>query len=152
ISLYHARNALAQGELAKADRHIRMSLQQDANFLNYRQGSLSQLVQVLLGHVACLRGELTAAREHFGGIPASPIRRLEGLQGSHVESAVGEFALGDAGGAMAQVQEARQLAFEENLPQFEALAGAAQVELLGRLGDRAGMEAMAERIRLDALW
>lgn len=53
---------------------------------------------------------------------------------------------------MAQLQEARQLGFEENLPQFEALAGAAQLELLGRLGDLNGTQAMAERIKLDALW
>ncbi|WP_077036730.1 hypothetical protein, partial [Pelomonas sp. KK5] len=152
ISLYHARTALAQGELARADRHIRLSLQQDANFLNYRQGSLSQLVQVLLGHVAYLRGELAAAREHFDGVPASPIRLLEVLNGSHVEAALCEFALGHAERAMALLQEARQLAFEESLPQLEALAGAAQVELLGRLGDVGGMRAMAERIRLDALW
>jgi len=152
ISLYHARTALAQGELAKADRHIRLSLQQDANFLNFRQGSLNQLVLVLLGHVAYLRGELTAAREHFSTVPASPIRLLEVLQGSQVEAALCEFALGHAERAMAQLQEARQLAFEENLPPLEALAGAAQVELLGRLGDLPGMQAMAERIKLDALW
>ncbi len=152
MSLYHARTALARGELARADRHIRLSLQQDANFLNYRQGSLNQLVLVLLAHVAYLRGELEAAREHFSSIPASPIRLLEVLQGSHVESAFCEFALGHAERAMAQLQEARQLAFEENLPQLEALAGVAELELLGRLGDQRSMQAMAERIKLDELW
>jgi len=152
ISLYRARTALAQGELARADRHIRQSLQQDANFLNFRQGSLNQLVLVLLGHLAYLRGDLTAARAHFSTLPASPIRLLEVLQGSHVESALCEFALGHAERAMAQLQEARQLGFEENLPQLEALAGAAQLELLGRLGDLAGIQAMADRIKLDSLW
>ena len=152
ISLYHARTALALGELAKADRHIRLSLQQDANFLNFRQGSLTQLVQVLLGHLAYLRGELAAAREHFDEVPASPMRLLEVLGGSLVEAAFCEFALGHAERAMAQLQEARQLAFEESQLQLEALAGAAQVELMGRLGDMAGMRAMAERIKLDELW
>lgn len=152
MPLYHARTALAQGELSKAERHIRFSLQQDTNFLNFRQGSLNQLVLVLLGQVTYLRGELEEAREHFSAIPASPIRLLEVLQGSHVESALCEFALGHAERAMAQLQDARQLAFEENLPTLEALAGAAQAELLGRLGDLQGMQAMAERIKLDSLW
>jgi ATP/maltotriose-dependent transcriptional regulator MalT len=152
ISLYRARTALAQGELAKADRHIRHSLQQDANFLNFRQGSLNQLVLVLLGRLAYLRGELAAAREHFGSVPAPPIRLLEVMQGSQIESACCEFALGHVEQAMAQLDETRQLAFEENLPQLEALAGATQVEFFGRLGDLAGMQAMAERIRLEELW
>ncbi|OWQ83794.1 hypothetical protein CDN99_25330 [Roseateles aquatilis] len=152
MSLYHARTAMAQGDLAKADRHIRLSLQQDANFLNFRQGSLHQLVQVLLGRLAYQRGELTAAREHFDEIPASPMRLFEILSGSFVEAAFCEFALGHTDRALALLQEARELAFEENLPQLDAMAGAAQVELLGRLGDLDGMRAMAERIKLDALW
>lgn len=152
ISLYHARSALAQGELAKADRYIRLSLHQDANFLNFRQDSLHKLVQLILGRLAYLRGELSAAREYFDELYASPIRLFEVLGGSHIDSAFCEFALGHADRAMALLQEARELAFEENLPQFEALAGAAQVELLGRLGDVRGMRELAGRVKLDELW
>ena len=58
IWTYHARSALARGDLAQAERSIRQSLQQDANFLNFRQDSLSRLVASLLGHIAYLRGEI----------------------------------------------------------------------------------------------
>jgi ATP/maltotriose-dependent transcriptional regulator MalT len=52
IPMYHARTALARGDLVLAERCIRQSLHQDANFLKFRQGSLSQLALLLLGVVA----------------------------------------------------------------------------------------------------
>ena len=110
------------------------------------------MVQAILGHLSYLRGELVAAREHFDDVAVAPMRLFEVLSGSHVELAFCEFALGHAERAMTRLQEARQLAFEENLVQLETLAGAAQIELMGRLGDVGGMQAMAERIKLDQLW
>jgi len=152
IPMYHARTALARGDLVLAERCIRQSLHQDANFLKFRQGSLSQLALLLLGQLAYQRGDLDAAREHFSSVPTSQVRLLEILHSSHVELALCEFALGHVEQAMAQLQEARQLAFEENLPQLEVLAGAAEVELSARLGNASGVLAMAERIKLDDLW
>ncbi|RQO59716.1 hypothetical protein DBR47_10000 [Paucibacter sp. KBW04] len=152
IPMYHARTALAQGELARAESYIRQTLHQDDNFLNFRQDSLSQLVQALLGQLAYLRGELELAREHLAAVPSAQVRLLEILHGSHVELALCEFALGHAEQAMAQLQVARQLAFEENLPQLEVLAGAAELELLARSGDAQAYRALATRIKLDELW
>lgn len=153
IWTYHARSALARGDLEQAERDIRQSLQQDANFLNFRQGSLSRLVSSLLGHIARLRGETEAALEHFSAMaPWEPTRLLEVLHAGHVETALCEFALGHADRAMELLESARHLAFEENLPHLEVLAGAAQVELLARLGDVAGAQALAERVKLDELW
>jgi ATP/maltotriose-dependent transcriptional regulator MalT len=152
IPMYHARTALAQGDLSQAENRIRQSLHQDVNFLNFRQGSLHQLVLTLLGQLAYHRGELDVAREHFGAVAATQVRLLEILNSSHVELALCEFALGHAEQAMAQLQEARQLAFEESLPQLEVLAGAAEVELLARQGDMSKLQAMAERIKLGELW
>jgi len=163
IPMYHARTALALGELERAERCIRQSVHQDANFLNFRQDSLSQLVQALQGQLAFLRGDLELAREHLAAMPTGQVRLLEILQASHVELALCEFALGHAEQAMAQLQVARQLAFEENLPQLEVLAGATELELLarsagqgaarpGRQADTQACQAMAKRIKLDELW
>ena len=152
IHLYHARSALANADLAVAERYIRQSLHEDPNFLNFRQDSLSHLVQTLLGQITYQRGELEVAREHFSGAPTARFRLLEILQGSNVDLALCEFALGHVEQAMAQLRRARQLAFEETLPQLDALAGAVELELLARLGEAGQAQSMAERIKLDALW
>ncbi|WP_428509031.1 LuxR C-terminal-related transcriptional regulator [Roseateles sp.] len=153
IWVYHARSALARGDLAQAERDIRQSLQQDANFLNFRQGSLSRLVSSLLGHIARLRGETEVALEHFSAmVPWGPTRLLEVLHAGHIETALCEFALGHADRAMELLEVARHLAFEESLAHLEVLAGAAQVQLLARLGDLDGAQALAARIKLDELW
>lgn len=150
---YHARSALARGDLALAERSIRQSVQQDANFLNFRQDSLNRLVNSLQGHIAYLRGDIETALEHFSTLaPVAPIRLLEVIHSGHVETALCEFALGNTERAMALLEVARHVGFEEGLPHLELLASASQVELLARLADTAGMQALAEQVKLRDMW
>lgn len=151
--MYQARSALARGELDEAERSLRQSLHEDVNFLRFRQDSLSLLTCSLLGQIAYQRGDLEGALEHFSSlVPTAPSRLLEVLQGCHVLAALCEFGLGHVERALEQLEGARHLAFEENLPHLELLAGVTQLELLARLGERAAAEALAVRIRLDERW
>jgi ATP/maltotriose-dependent transcriptional regulator MalT len=153
IWAYHARSALARGDLTQAELRIRQSLQQDANFLKFRQGSLHRLVNSLLGHIAYLRGDIEIALEHFSSlVPVTPAWLLEVIYSGQVEIALCEFALGNVERAMALLEGARHLAFEENLPHLEVQAGASQVELLARLGDSKGAQALATQVKLAELW
>lgn len=153
IWMYHARNALARGELAAAERIIRESLQLDANFINYRQDSLGQLAAALLGRIALLRGEPAEALVQLAAIPAAgSTTLLEILQAGHVDTALAEAALGHGMRAMELLDGARDLAFEEHLPLLAVVAAALQLELALRLGDAARAEALAASLKPDELW
>ena len=153
IWLYEARNALAHGNLAEAERLLGDSLQQDANFIRFRQDAVGQLAAVLLGRIAYLRGDTMRALEHFAAVmPPGPMALLEILIGAHVNLALCEAALGHAERATELLEQARHLGFEENFPHLEAIAGATQLELLSRQGDLNSMRSLAEHINLDSQW
>lgn len=153
IWMYHARNALARGDLAQSEHRIRQSLHLDVNFINYRQDSLGQLVNALLGRIAYLRGALVEAQGHFGAISANgPPTLLETHVANQVDAASCEFALGHDTRALEMLDVARDLAFEENLPHLGLVAGAVQLELLLRLGHEERARKLADLLDIEALW
>ncbi|TDM08003.1 MAG: hypothetical protein C4K60_00300 [Ideonella sp. MAG2] len=153
IWTYRARNAMARGALQQAESILHEQLERDANFLNFRQGSLQRLVSSLLGRIAYERAELDAALEHFLAVaPDALNQQLEALHSSHIDAARCEFALGACHRAIEMLQSSRHFAFEEGLVHLEILAGACQVELLNRLGEVERAAQLAQSIKLATLW
>jgi DNA-binding CsgD family transcriptional regulator len=144
IWMYRARNALARGQVDQAERDLRHSLHNDANYINYRQDSLGQLVAILLGRIAYLRGDMELALSHVGALLSErPITMLEMLVGAHVDVAVCEFALGNVEHAQALLAAVRHQAEDDDLPLLGAMAGLTQIDLAARMGDRALLERLA---------
>jgi LuxR family maltose regulon positive regulatory protein len=152
IQMYHARSALAKGNLEQAARTISDSLSQDVNFIRFRQDSLAQLVTTVLGHICYLRGELDSAVAHFTElVHCNTTFRLEICHARYIALARCYAARGEWDRALDLLNDARTLAFEESLPQFNTDASAAYVELLSM---RAPAEAssLASEIGLERLW
>jgi ATP/maltotriose-dependent transcriptional regulator MalT len=150
---YRARNALAQGQLDEAERTLLESLPADAIYVNFRQDSLGQLVQALLGRIAWLRGDAEAAAAHLTPLrEAAPMLLLEIQAGAHVDAALAEHAMGRGARALEMLEAARELADDEDLVQLGLLAAAAEVELAARDGDLRLAQSTASGMALDALW
>lgn len=152
VAMYHARSALARGQLDAAERLISLSLRQDANFLRYNQDSLAQLATGVLGHIAYLRGDIDKAAAHFGELQrADTTFRFEVCYARYVALARCHFAAGDAARAVDLLDEARTLAVEESLPALDIAAAMAWLELASLQG-APDLADLAERYRLEARW
>lgn len=150
---YRARNALAQGRLAEAERTLLETLAADAIYVNFRQDSLGQLVQALLGRIAWLRGNAEAAVAHLAPLQeGAPMLLLEIQAGAHVDAAYAEHALGRSERALEMLEAARELADDEDLVHLGLLAASAQVELSARDGDVRLAQTTASGMDLAALW
>ncbi len=153
LSMYHAQNAYARGALDQAEHIIRHSLQQDANFINYRPQFLGQITHVLLGHVYFLRGDLELARAQFSSIvPSESFTMFETHLGVWVEPARCEAALGNPVHAIDLLDAARHYAFEEDLPHLRLVATTTQIEIEVAHGDGAKSAQLAAAMNLDEMW
>ena len=152
IPMYHARNALARGQLDAAERLISLSLRQDANFLRYNQASLAQLATGVLGHVAYLRGDIDQAIVHFGELlRATTTFRFEVCYARYVALARCHFANGDTGRAFDLLDDARTLAVEESLPLLDIAASMAWLEFSSVRG-APDLAELAVQLRLEQRW
>jgi ATP/maltotriose-dependent transcriptional regulator MalT len=153
VWMYHARNALARGEIDKCEQVINESLKYDVNFIRYRQHSLGQLVAVLLGNIQFQRGNLDQAQAYFASVITSgPVTFLEVLIGGHVDLALCEFELGNAIRAIELLDAARHIAFEENLPHLNVIATATEIELVIKLNQPLRAIELASAIKLNEVW
>jgi ATP/maltotriose-dependent transcriptional regulator MalT len=151
--VYRARNALARGRLDETEHMLLESLPTDAIYVNFRQDSLGQLVQALLGRIAWLRGDAEGALARLAPLQeASPMLLLEILAGAHIDTALAEHALGRGARALELLEAARQQADDEDLVHLGVQAAATQVELAARDGDLALARTTAAAMDLASLW
>lgn len=152
IAMYHARSALARGQLDTAERMIRSSLNHDPNFLRFNQDSLAQLATCVLGHAAYLRGEVEQAAGHFSELMRSHTTfRFEVCYARYVALARCHFARGEAARAFDLLNHARTLAIEESLPALNIAASMAWLEFSSVQG-APGLALIAEDFRLEQRW
>lgn len=151
--VYRARNAMAQGRLADAERELVDSLGQDLNYAQFRQDSLGQLVHALLARTAWLRGDLDAVATHVTALQAEKEMPLfEVLAAAHVDAARLAHALGNTARAMEQLEAARQHADDDELALLAMLAATVQVELACRSGRADVGSTTAHAIGLADAW
>ena len=151
--VYRARNAMAKGRLADAERELVDSLGQDLNYTQFRQDSLGQLVHALLVRTAWQRSDLDAVARHVSALQAEKeMPLLEVLAAAHVDAARLEHALGNTSRAMEQLEAARQHADDEELALLGMLAATVQVELACRSGRADVGATTASAIGLADAW
>lgn len=151
--MYRARNALARGRLAQAERILREELPSDDTFVRFRQDSLSHLVQAMLGRISLLQGDAEAATARLSALrEESSMHLLEITAAAWVDAARAEHALGRSARAWELIEAARQRADDEDLVLLGQLAAATQVELRLRDGDIELARSSAQSADLDGLW
>lgn len=151
--IYRARNALALGRLDEAERTLLETLPADTIYVNFRQDSLGQLVQALLGRIAWMRGDAEATAAHVAPLQQGvPMLLLEIQAGANVDAALAEHALGHGARALEMLENARELADDEELVHLGMLAAAVQVELAARDGDLRLAQTTAAGMDLPSSW
>jgi len=134
--IYNARNAYARGDLALAKKELqRASSPRELDIFKFTHGTYGQMVHALLGKLCFDQGDIDKAFEHFEAIaPVKPMMLFEVHAGVYVHYPMCEFARGNASRALEMLANARQIAFEDNLPHLEILAAANEIQILIAIG------------------
>ena len=139
--IYKARNAFARGDLSLARQELQRALRKELDIFTFTHGSYGQLVHSLLGRLCLEEGALDEAFRHFEAIaPVKPMTLFEIHAGVYVWYPMCEFARGNASRALEMLANARQIAFDDNLPHLDILAAAHEVQIFvaaGRLEEAA---------------
>ena len=129
--IYNARNAHARGDLALARRELQRASRKELDIFTFTHGSYGQMVHSLLGKLCLEEGALDEAFRHFEAIaPVKPMTLFEIHAGIYVWYPLCEFARGNASRALEMLANARQIAFDDNLPHLDILAAAHEVQIL----------------------
>ena len=148
--IYKARNAHARGDLALARQELQRASRKELDIVTFTHGSYGQLVHSLLGRLCLEEGALDEAFRHFEAIaPVKPMTLFEIHAGIYVWYPLCEFARGNASRALEMLANARQIAFDDNLPHLDILAAAHEVQILVATGRLAEAEECARGARLE---
>ncbi len=147
--IYNARNAYARGDLGFAKQELLRASRRELEIFKFTHGSYGQLVHALLGKLCLDQGELDEAFQHFEAIaPVKPMTLFEIHAGIYVHYPLCEFARGNSARALKMLANARQIAFDENLPHLDILAAASEIQILIAISrhEEAGELARSSRI------
>ena len=148
--IYKARNAHARGDLALARQELQRASRKELDIFTFTHGSYGQMVHSLLGKLCLEEGALDEAFRHFEAIaPVKPMTLFEIHAGVYVYYPLCEFARGNASRALEMLANARQIAFDDNLPHLDVLAAAHEVQILVATDRLAEAEECARGARLE---
>jgi LuxR family maltose regulon positive regulatory protein len=148
--IYNARNAHARGDLALARQELQRASRKELDIFTFTHGSYGQMVHSLLGRLCLEEGALDEAFRHFEAIaPVKPMTLFEIHAGIYVWYPLCEFARGNASRALEMLANARQIAFDDNLPHLDILAAAHEVQILVATDRLALAEELARSTQLE---
>jgi LuxR family maltose regulon positive regulatory protein len=148
--IYNARNAYARGDLALARQGLQRASRKELDIVTFTHGSYGQMVHSLFGKLCLDEGLIDDAFRHFEAIaPVRPMTLFEIHAGVYVHYPLCEFARGNASRALEMLANARQIAFDDNLPHLDLLAAGHEVQILLATGRLAQADALAHGTRLE---
>jgi LuxR family transcriptional regulator, maltose regulon positive regulatory protein len=148
--IYKARNAYARGRLDEAATELLRASGKELDIFTFTHGSFGQMVHALLGKLRYDQGALDEAFKHFEAIvPVRLMTLFEIHAGAYVYYPLCEFARGNASRALEMLAQARQIAFDDNLPHLDILASAHEIQILIATNRLAEANALAQASRIE---